>query len=83
MAVFKQCNLLLWALCLVVLPVLAARVPKISDFDTGQIDRGDALREIAKIASDNSVGPAAGKARRGLASGCTTSTLRIRREWWV
>lgn len=82
MAVLKQ---LVWALA-VALPVLAApgpvaKVPKLADYDSRRIDSGDALREIAKLAYDNTAAGISKPGKRAPGSSCTLSKLRIRKEW--
>jgi len=50
----------------------------IPTFTQAQIDSGEAIRQLGKIAYDNAMARAA-KAT----SGCTKDKVKIRREWYV
>ena len=79
MAAFKQYASLFWALSLLLVPVLV-HAPEESGFTTEDIEQGDALALLSKIASNNTEVIARRKSRRD-GPGCTPSQLSIRREW--
>ncbi|KAK4156065.1 hypothetical protein C8A00DRAFT_31115 [Chaetomidium leptoderma] len=80
MAVLKHSGLVLWALSLVIACVLGASPPKMSDFSAAQIENGDALDVLSKLAYNNVDPKLRCKSRRAPA-GCTAANLRIRKEW--
>ncbi|KAK3349047.1 hypothetical protein B0T25DRAFT_458687 [Lasiosphaeria hispida] len=79
-----QLNRLLWAVSLVLAPVLAdtTEVPNVADFSTSDVTDGDALSQLSQLAFNNSesVVVPARKTRRGVV-GCSPANIRVRQEW--
>jgi len=63
------------ALALLASTAISATIPT---FTQAQIDSGEAIRTLGKIAYDNAMARAA-KAT----TGCTKDKVRIRKEWYV
>ncbi|KAH6847425.1 hypothetical protein B0I37DRAFT_144785 [Chaetomium sp. MPI-CAGE-AT-0009] len=78
MVALKQSGLVV---CALLASVLGASVPKLSDFSPAQIENGEALSELGKLAYKNTDPKIRCKSPRAAANTCTPGKLRIRREW--
>lgn len=70
-----------FALIASVLGASVPRLPQLSDYSAAQIENGEALSELAKLAYKNTDPKIRCKSRRAAANTCTPDKLRIRREW--
>jgi hypothetical protein len=70
-----------FALIASVLGASVPQLPQLSDYSAAQIENGEALSDLAKLAYKNTDPKIRCKSRRATTNTCTPDKLRIRREW--